>query len=92
MGKRKIADLDQPWVDNYPALKEWLNKHKAFCQWQLPMGDKDAPQAYVECWQIGNRQVIVLVHAKQGGWNIFTDTNDNRIDATLADATKRLGL
>ena len=88
----------KPWVSNYPPLKEWLDKHDATCMWQVPSNpdpgyDIDwAPVSYIECWLVNGRPVIVVVRADKMGWDIFTDCNSARVDETLADAEKRVGL
>lgn len=98
--KVKSDNGNKPWVDNYPPLRDWLNKHEARCMWQIPLNERPsdaehdwAPQAYVECYLIsGRRLVIVVVHANKGGWDIYTDANTNKIAETLADAEQRLGI
>ena len=93
MAKKSINDIDKPWTDNYPPLRDWLRKHKARCNWQLPLGSKTFPSAYVESWSAPNgREFIVVVQANRLGWNIFTPEQSNEIVGTLADAEVRLGL
>jgi hypothetical protein len=83
---------DLPHVDNYP-LKEWLDKHGGRCNWSLPLGGAKNPSAYVESWILRPAgEVIVVVHAKGHGWNIYTAENSNGIAEALADAERRLGL
>lgn len=83
----------KPYVANYPPLDEWLKKHSGYCQWQIPLGDSSDPSAYVEAWMFpGGMIAILVVHANQNGWDIYTPSGEPRIDATLADAAGRLGL
>lgn len=87
------TDLDKPYTENYPPLRDWLRQIGARCDWQVPLGNAKAPVAYVEQWQApGARSFIVIVHARQHGWNIYTDCGDNSIGATLIDAAARIGL
>jgi len=80
-------DSKKPWVSNYPPLLEWLTKHKGLCMWQN-YGDRIS----TECWSVGQALAIVLIYADGAGWDIFTPCLDTNIEATLADAEKRLGL
>lgn len=92
-GRSSETDKDKPYVENYPPLRDWLRQIGARCDWQVPLGNAKAPVAYVEQWQAsGARSFIVVVCAKQHGWNIFTDCGDNSIGATLIDAAARIGL
>lgn len=97
MAKRKTtkAETDdtknKPYVSNYPPLRDWLHKHEAFCQWQLPLGPEDNPNAYVEMWQPSDGwPVVVIAHHNQFGWEIYTSHPTNDIEATLADADARI--
>ncbi len=84
----KTRTEDKPYVANYPPLAEWLEKIEARCDWQLPLGT-----ALVEGWRtLRGSTFILVVHADKKGWEIFTALDDNKIDATLLDAEKRLGL
>jgi hypothetical protein len=98
--KKKHDTSEMPYVENYPALKAWLDKHDARCMWQVPMqcehdrNPDQAPTAYVEQWLFPKtrRLAIILVHAHKHGWDIYAAKNDNDVAATLADAEARLGL
>lgn len=90
--KKKIDNSNKPWVANYPPLDEWLKKHEARCNWQIPMGDADNPVAYLESYMINGHEAIVIVRANRLGWEIFTSGDSNRVDLTMADADARLGL
>ena len=46
----------------------------------------------IETWAVNGRVFVVLVYSVRNGWNIFTDGNEPKIDATLEDAERRLGL
>lgn len=76
---------NEPYVSNYPPLDQWLKKHGAHCLWQM----MDSRTRSVEAWQVGTATVIVVVHANQHGWEIFTSLNTLDIAATLADAEQR---
>ena len=84
----------KPYVANYPPLAEFLKKHDGHCQWQIPLGgEPEEPSAYVEAWIFpGGMIAVIVVHARQHGWEIYTPTASGRIDETLADAAARLGL
>lgn len=79
------ASENKPYVSNYPLLDQWLKKHGAHCLWQM----MDSRTRSVEAWQVGTATVIVVAHANQHGWEIFTSLNTLDIAATLADAEQR---
>lgn len=83
---------EEPYVENYPELSEWLKRHEARCMWQLPLGDSEMPTAFVECYLIGRRLLVVVVNARKHGWELYTALDSVLIDPTLIDAEKRLGL
>lgn len=89
--KSKWKQGEEPYVDNYPDLRDWLKKHGAKCWWQLEVSGGNA---FVEQWVVGPRSValIVVVHAKGHGWEIFTACQSNKVSNTLNDAEERLGL
>lgn len=82
-------DENKPYTANYPPLDAWLKEHATACHWQLPRGPKNKPLSMVECWQVGDRQVIIVVHAGRRGWEIYSSLNCNAIDASLLDALER---
>ena len=84
------ASKDKPYVSNYPPLRDWLNEHDARCAYQLPIGDKKDPQAYLELYLIDGVEVVVLVHRKGNGWNLFTPSANSVIVETLTDADARI--
>lgn len=97
--KRKMDTSDKAYIENYPPLDEWLKKHEARCAWQQPMGGgdpdhKDYNPAFVECWVFPKtgRHCIITVQTRKHGWEIYTPGDSNKIDLTLEDAEKRLGL
>jgi hypothetical protein len=91
--KRKRAPEDEPYVENYPPLRDWLRQHEARCNWQLPLGPKDAPVAYVESWWLGHGgEVLVVVQAQKMGWNLYTADGGNKVADAFIDAETRLGL
>ena len=85
---------NRAYVENYPPLHEWLRKHEARCNWQVPLGGEEPenPTAFIESWQVGRGELIVVVRANQFGWNIYTALPGNGIAESLADAEVRLGL
>jgi hypothetical protein len=78
---------DEPYLDNYPPLKEWLRKIKANCVRQERFGPD-----MIETWMANGRGFVLVIRARGHGWNIYTDCDDNGIEATLRDAEKRLGI
>jgi hypothetical protein len=95
MGK-KIDNKDRPYVSNYPPLAKFLAEREARCMWQLPLGSDETygyPPGYVELHMFpSGRAAIVVVHAQQHGWEIYTPGSSLKIDESLADAAARLGL
>lgn len=88
----KRAIKDRPYVDNYPPLRDFLRELEARCDWQLPLGDRDDPTAYVEQWRTpSGATMIITVQFKRFGWDIATPCGSRDIGATLADAKERLG-
>lgn len=83
---------DEPWISNYPPLDAWLKKHDARCMWQIPYGDPERPQAYVECWRVGRGSVVVVVRADNHGWDIYSNLNTNSVAESLDDAARRCEL
>ena len=87
------VNANKPWVSNYPALRDWLDKIGARCAEQVAVGGSRNPTAYLERWIAPTGRVfLVEVRAYQRGWNIFTDTASTTIAETLANAEARLGL
>jgi len=78
----------EPYVEHYPPLRDWLDKHGARCDWQ-----RYEENANVEQWHMadGGRFVLVIM-ANGRGWDIYTPADTNAIDASLRDAEQRLGL
>ena len=83
---------NKPWVSNYPPLQEWLEKIGAHCVDQIAIGDADAPIAYLEKWLANGQMLLVEVRSNGNGWNLYTAPQTLRIDETLADAERRLGI
>ena len=65
--KKKRDKENQPYTANYPPLQEWLNKIGARCARQLPVGDSERPQAYIEQWLVNGHVFIVVtrVHRRE---------------------------
>lgn len=84
----------EPWVGNYPALQQWLDKHGARCMTQHRTGGTAAkPTQYTEVWLFkGGRMAIIVVHSKGTGWDIYTASNDQSVIGTLRDVEARLCL
>jgi hypothetical protein len=85
--------LDElPYVENYPDLLDWLEKHSARCAWQH--FDERHQRHSVEGWLVGPALVIVVVHADRHGWELFTASPNAAIGPTFAfaDAESRLGV
>ncbi len=89
MTKRKRDAKDEPYTANYPPLQEWLRDHATGCQWQIPVGPKQRPDAFLECHSVGRSSVVVLVRANGRGWDIYTPLVTNDIAATFEDALAR---
>lgn len=96
----KIDPEDLPRVENEPSLQDWLEGHHARLLWQHD-GDTtnrngvplyNIPPYRVAAYQIGTRTAIVVIRAKQAGWEIFTAGSSVDIDDTLTDAEYRLGV
>lgn len=88
------STVNKPWVENYPALKEWLNKIGARCLEQVPgpkMAKSKDPTFYIEKWICGAREFYVEVRANQLGWNVYTGCASGLITDTLRDAEQRIG-
>ena len=70
-------------------LDAWLRKHDAMCMWQ-----KKLRHGTVECWLFPRSQMMaVVVRFNHGhGWELYTPGSTAKIDETLTDAEKRLGL
>lgn len=90
----KIENKDQPWIENYPPLREFLRIHDARCDWQhVSAGTKSNPLGYVEQWRFPNgRTCIVVVHGRQHGWEVATGIDSNDVAETLGDLAVRCGL
>lgn len=78
---------DKPWIENYPPLRAWLDRHNARCLSQTKDGD-----GFLERWLIGTRICLIEVRPRNMGWNIYTDSDSPTIVATIRDAETRLGL
>lgn len=92
---KKRSDAAQPWVANYPALKEWLDKHEARCQQQIPVGGtKEEPDRYLEYWLFPSSGKLAWIEVRSGGmgWEIYTAQDSPDIEETLEDADARLKL
>lgn len=81
----------EPYIENYKPLHEWLKKHEARCEWQIPIG-KGSRQGFVECWSVGNALCLITVQPGGQGWDFFTNCPENNIDKTFIDAERRCGL
>lgn len=87
------STVNKPWVENYPALKEWLNKIGARCLEQVPgpkMAKSKDPTFYIEKWICGSHEFYIEVRANRLGWNIYTGCASSMIAETLQDAEQRI--
>ena len=90
MPKIVATSKDKPYVSNYPPLRDWLDERNARCSYQLPIGDKKDPLAYLELYLINGVEVVVLVYGHGNGWNLFTPSATGKIDETFVDADARI--
>lgn len=87
--KGRVEDKDQPWIDNYPPLRDFLREIGARCDWQVELPYYGG--AYAEQWRApGSVQFIVVVLGQQHGWEIYTPTVGNLVAKTLEDARARI--
>ena len=81
-------------VNDYPPLKEWLDKHSArFCYALTPpKSDRQSPR--IEAWRVKATIVLVVLYPKNaaghGGWDLYTSCGVNKITETLVDAEARI--
>jgi len=88
MTKTRRSPEELPFVENYPALREWLTKHRARCMWQMYEEERRS----VEGWLVNARLVVLVVYPRREGWEIFTGVSSLDIAESLAEAEKALGL
>lgn len=79
---------DEPTLENYPALRTWLDKINAVCLWRY---DESSLRS-VEAWSANGTMFIIVMYEKARGFDVFTAPNTNRIDETFIDAEQRIGL
>jgi hypothetical protein len=82
----------EPYAGNYADLGEWLGKIGAVCNWQLARGRPGPGYSFLESWSCNGHVFIVEVQSEGKGWEIYTTGSTTRIDHTLLDAERRLGL
>ena len=88
-GKKKVEDKDQPWVENYPPLRDFLREINARCDWQVKLPYYGG--AFAEQWRApGGIQFIIVVLGQQHGWEIYTPTFKQKAVDTIEDARKRI--
>lgn len=87
MPVKKDPNDNKPWITNYPTLHDWLDKIDAQCMWQ-----KTGKDFYVEGWRANGRAFVLVVYGNKMGWHIYTEGDSGRVDETLSDAEKRLGI
>lgn len=85
--QRKLSD--EPTIENYPPLRDWLTKINARCLWQA---DTQSSLRAVEAWSANGAVFLIVLYEQQRGWSIFTDCDTNDIQLALLDAEKRIGL
>lgn len=80
----------EPWVENYPELKTWLDDHDAVCNWQKRIGS-GGTACMVESWTIrGYNPFLVLVWANGNGWHIYTESSEGETEKYLAESLDRI--
>lgn len=89
MAKPK-ENADQPWLENYPPLKEWIDKHGHSCMWDA----KTSGDCRVEAWLVQPELslVILTIRPFRRGWDLFTSCQSNNIAETIRDANVRCGI
>ncbi len=87
MAARKKTIEKKAALSDYPALAAWLIKIEA-----QHLTDAAYGTSSVEIWTAKGSVFIVMLYAKGNGWSIFTPCTSNRIDDTLADAERRIGI
>jgi hypothetical protein len=91
-----MPDKNDPYVENYPNLLNWLTKHGAVRMVAMPVGELGKSTGHrIECWRFkNNNMAIVAIYGDQRGWDIFTanDGGDSTSRKTFTDAEARLGL
>lgn len=79
-------------MERRDRLNDWLALHNARKLWGPLKPCRGAGSVRVECYQIGNGTVIISLY-QDGGWDLHTPLcTSNAIDATLMDASDRLGV
>lgn len=91
--KRYATAADVPMLENYPPLKEWLDKHDARCVWQIDRENASYQHdVRVEQWIVNGATVIIVLCAAKRGFDVYTACPALSIEASLLDAEKRVGL
>lgn len=86
---KRVQAMGARGTEATAKLDAWLAKHNAHCLWQKKLDSGD----FVEAWVTQSGRVCLVVRFRKNmGWNIFTGIDDIDIEATLADAEKRLGI
>jgi hypothetical protein len=73
-------------ANRHAALDEWLDKYNARCLWSKTVVPKHGID--IECYRVGTSLVLVMRY--HDGWDLFTASQSNKIDETLADAERRI--
>lgn len=69
-------------------LEDWLNSHRATCNWQKRIGHV----GMLECWQANGRVFIVQRYDGAAGWEVYIPAHaGNSSVETLAAASKYIG-
>lgn len=85
-----VADCDQPWIENYLPLKDWLTKIGAWCDHQISQG-VGMHRRSIEQWRAPNAVLfIIVILPRHMGWNVYTAAPSDSIEETFEDANKRL--
>lgn len=75
-----------PMISNYPALDAWLQKVNGRCLFQ----EESSPDRRVEGWSINGALVVIILYAQKRGFHVLTEPNTISIEATFADAERRI--
>ena len=81
---------NEPYIENYPELHQWLDGINAVCNWQQRIGS-GGTSCMVECFVApGSRPFIVLVWANGNGWHVYTESTEVITINYLADTKRRI--
>lgn len=77
-------------VEHPEALDSFLSELGARCDWQVALPLYGGATA--EQWRApGSAPFVVIVYGREHGFDIYTSCADTSLEATFADARKRIG-